>query len=264
MTKKIRHVLGISGGKDSAALAIYLKQQNKVPEMEYFFTDTGVELPEIYTFLDKLEVYLGKPIERLGNKKDFFHHLKMKDGMLPSPQQRWCTKDMKLAPFEEFIGNDECVSYIGIRADENREGYISRKPNIKPTFPFIEDGLIREDVFNILRETVGIPEYYEWRSRSGCFFCFFQRKEEWIGLAERHPKEFARAIEIEKQEGGKGYTWVEGMTLEELIERKDEILAKSKKRKAQIAAKKDSRSWQDILIEDGKDDESQACLICSL
>jgi 3'-phosphoadenosine 5'-phosphosulfate sulfotransferase (PAPS reductase)/FAD synthetase len=30
----------------------------------------------------------------------------MKDGMLPSPQQRWCTKDMKLAPFEEFIGND--------------------------------------------------------------------------------------------------------------------------------------------------------------
>jgi 3'-phosphoadenosine 5'-phosphosulfate sulfotransferase (PAPS reductase)/FAD synthetase len=64
MVKKIRHVLGISGGKDSAALAIYLKQQNKVPDIEYFFTDTGVELPEIYTFLDKLEGYLGKKIER--------------------------------------------------------------------------------------------------------------------------------------------------------------------------------------------------------
>jgi hypothetical protein len=62
--------------------------------------------------------------------------------MLPSPQQRWCTKDMKLAPFEEFIGNDECISYIGIRADENREGYISNKKNIKPVFPFIEDGLV--------------------------------------------------------------------------------------------------------------------------
>ncbi len=264
MTKKIRHVLGISGGKDSAALAIYLKQQNRVPDMEYFFCDTGVELPEIYTFLDKLEVYLGSPIKRLGNKKDFFHHLKMKDGMLPSPQQRWCTKDMKLAPFEEFIGNDECVSYIGIRADENREGYISHKQNIKPAFPFIHDGLVRNDIFNILRETVGIPEYYEWRSRSGCFFCFFQRKEEWIGLSERHPKEFARAVEIEKTEGGKGYTWIDGLTLEQLIEKKDEILTNSKKRKAQIANKKDNRSWQDILIEDKQDDENQACLICSL
>ncbi|SMM99260.1 Phosphoadenylyl-sulfate reductase [thioredoxin] [uncultured Candidatus Thioglobus sp.] len=262
MAKKIRHVLGISGGKDSAALAIYLKQQNKIPGMEYFFTDTGVELPEIYIFLDKLEIYLGKKITRLGSKKDFFHHLKMKNGMLPSPQQRWCTKDMKIVPFEEFIGDDECVSYIGIRADENREGYISRKKNIKPAFPFIEDGLIREDIFNLLRETVGIPEYYEWRSRSGCFFCFFQRREEWLGLAERHPKEFARAIEIEKQEGGKGYTWIDGMTLEELLERKDEILANSAKRKAQN--KKDTRSWQDILIEDGQDDENQACTICSL
>ena len=39
----VRHVLGISGGKDSAALAIYIK--DRYPEisekMEYFFTDTG-------------------------------------------------------------------------------------------------------------------------------------------------------------------------------------------------------------------------------
>jgi hypothetical protein len=69
---------------------------------------------------------------------------------------------------------------------------------------------------------------------------------------------------MEKQEGGKGYTWIQGMTLEELIERKDEILANSKKRKEHLARKKDNRSWQDILIEDGQDDESQACLICSL
>jgi hypothetical protein len=58
--------------------------------------------------------------------------------------------------------------------------------------------------------------------------------------------EFARAVEMEKQEGGKGYTWIQGMTLEELVERKDEILANSKKRKEQLAKKKDNRSWQDI------------------
>ena len=59
---KARHVLGLSGGKDSAALAIYIK--DKYPsiheKMEYFFSDTGSELLEVYDFLDKLEAYLGK------------------------------------------------------------------------------------------------------------------------------------------------------------------------------------------------------------
>ncbi|TSA39078.1 MAG: phosphoadenosine phosphosulfate reductase, partial [Methylococcaceae bacterium] len=42
--KPVRHLLGISGGKDSAALAIYMR--DKIPDMEYFFADTGAELPE--------------------------------------------------------------------------------------------------------------------------------------------------------------------------------------------------------------------------
>ena len=42
----VRHVLGLSGGKDSSALAVYMK--DKVPEMEYYFCDTGKELPETY------------------------------------------------------------------------------------------------------------------------------------------------------------------------------------------------------------------------
>ena len=262
MSKKVRHVLGISGGKDSAALAIYLKRQNRVPDIEYFFTDTGVELPEVYSFINKLEAWLGRPIVRLGSDKDFFHHLKMHNGMLPSPQQRWCTRRMKIEPLEKFIGDDECITYIGIRADESRDGYLSLKPHIKPCYPFIADGLVRKDIFNILRETVGVPEYYEWRSRSGCFFCFFQRRDEWIGLHERHPEAFWRAVEIERKEGGKGYTWVPGMTLVELLQQKDAIMEKSRAKKA--ASKKDGRSWQEILIEDEEDDENQSCLICSL
>ncbi len=47
---------------------------------------------------------------------------------LPSPQMRWCTVKMKIRPLEDFVGDDEAISYIGIRADENRDGYISTKP----------------------------------------------------------------------------------------------------------------------------------------
>ena len=196
--KETRHVLGISGGKDSAALAIYIKDH--YPEisdkMEYFFADTGSELQEVYDTLDKLEAYLGKEIVRLSSGKPFEYWLKMHNNYLPSPKQRWCTRMMKIKPFEEFVGDDSVMSYIGIRADENREGYISKKESIKPVFPFIEDGIVKDDVFRILEESVGIPEYYKWRSRSGCYFCFFQRKDEWLGLKRKHPKLFEQAKKI--------------------------------------------------------------------
>lgn len=259
---KVRHVLGISGGKDSAALAIYLKEKGQVPEMEYYFADTGCELQETYDFVDKLEVYLGKKITRIGSEAPFEHHLFLSGKMLPSPRQRWCTVKMKLEPFERFVGSDEVRSYIAIRADEHREGYISTKPNIKPVFPFIHDDIVRKDVFRILEETVGIPEYYKWRSRSGCYFCFFQRHEEWLGLHKHHPDLFAKAMEFEKYDydKGEGYTWIQGMTLRELLDRKENIIEIADKRRKQI----DIRTWQQKLLENGPEREDQGCIICSL
>ena len=69
LSQNRRHVLGVSGGKDSSALAIYMR--DKVPEMEYVFCDTGKELPETYEYLDRLEAFLGKKIERLNEKLGF-------------------------------------------------------------------------------------------------------------------------------------------------------------------------------------------------
>ena len=43
---------------------------------------------------------------------------------------------MKLEPFEEFVDDVPTLSYVGIRGDEDREGYISHKPNIQSIFPF--------------------------------------------------------------------------------------------------------------------------------
>ena len=60
MAESVRHICGISGGKDSSALAVYLR--DRVPDMEYFFCDTGAELPETYEYLTRLEVILAKPI----------------------------------------------------------------------------------------------------------------------------------------------------------------------------------------------------------
>jgi uncharacterized pyridoxamine 5'-phosphate oxidase family protein len=364
--KKVRHVLGISGGKDSAALAIYVKTKYPNIDLEFYSCDTGKELDETYQLIKNLEIYLGIKINLLkgaenSSEDPFDHFLKMYGGYLPSSNTRWCTKKLKLEPFEKYVGDDPVVSYVGIRGDEDREGYISTKKNIQSIFPFrkniwsqdvmakllanqnieqiisisknidfgknqdkvlqsisrkIDTGftldqklnllldsnvkafnqlvfeflkttdyplareasfplidndevLIREDIFRILEESgVGVPAYYNKidfeingkkgqyaRSRSGCFFCFFQQKIEWIWLYEQHPDLYKRAMEYEKD----GYTWGQHESLEELIqpERMKAIKEEYIKR-----MEKKSKAKSPYLLDILDDSEGEGCAAC--
>jgi len=231
----IRHIVPISGGKDSSALAIYMLHEYPQINVEYVFCDSECELRETYDYLDRLELLLGKKITRVSvfdvygierkptrNAFDLMLNERY-GGYLPGPMARWCTRELKIKPFEKYIGDSLAYSYIGIRADENREGYkkgskppvLSQKNNIVPVYPFKENGIGLEGV-QLLLETsgLGLPEYYEWRSRSGCYFCFYQQIAEWQGLKERHPDLFEQAKQYEKDSAG--FTWVEGKTLDEI------------------------------------------------
>ena len=282
MADNTRHICGISGGKDSSALAVYMRSE--VPNMEYFFCDTGAELPETYEYLARLEVVLGKPIARLNASRGFDHWFEVFRGALPSPQMRWCTRNMKIKPIEEWVGDELVVSYVAIRADEsNRKGYISTKPNIKTRFPFVEDGVAHDDVLRILEDAgIGLPEYYEWRTRSGCYFCFYQRKAEWVGLAERHPELYERAVAIEQKvlrdagvDGdadfsdramrGRQYTWSGGETLVELLQRREEILARHKAAMDRAGKAKTNVPLVEALAEAlDEEDDTEACTVCAL
>jgi len=362
----VKHVLGISGGKDSAALAIYLKDRHPELEVEYYTCDTGRELDETYELIERLESYLGKkivllqavkPKEDTPHSNTFDHFLDQYGGYLPSSNSRWCTKKLKLEPFEKYIGEKPTISYVGIRGDEDREGYISKKPNVQSIFPFRkniwsedviklvlhnknikqfrllytqaahsesvssissyvdtpisesftlkqklsalldfntkvfnkavfaflkttsypvgklehfplvenEDVLKIEDIFRILDGSgVGIPKYYlersyeveidgetvrgkYARSRSGCFFCFFQQKIEWIWLLENHPALFAKAKEYEKD----GYTWMDEETLNELESpnRKAAIKKEHYLRIQRYNQKRSANSWKEEIVE---------------
>ncbi|MGB2923984.1 MAG: phosphoadenosine phosphosulfate reductase family protein [Limnothrix sp.] len=265
MTQKVRHILGLSGGKDSTALAVLLHKE--IPDLEYFFCDTHKELQETYDYLDRIKARLGIKIHYLSENRGFDHLLDLHGGMLPSPQMRWCTIMMKIKPFEAFVGDDQAVSYIGIRADENRDGYISTKPNITPVFPFKERGLVKADIIQILEDSgIGMPDYYRWRSRSGCFFCFFQRKYEWVMLAQEHPDLFEKAIAYEENHSdGRTYTWTQGETLRELLARKEEIIAKHEKamqRETKAAPNRPLPESLEAVLEE--EDLGLPCLACHL
>ena len=233
-----RHIVPLSGGKDSTSLAVYLSQTYPDLPFEYVFSDTGAELPETYEYFDRLEHVLGVTVTRVSaldlievsekpGRTPFdivlYEHFA---GYLPSPRSRWCTRMLKIHPFEKHIGTDRAYSYIAIRADENRQGYLgsgskpvvlSEKQNITPVYPFKDDGITISDVQRILEECgLGLPKYYQWRTRSGCYFCFYQQLGEWQGLNERHPDLFEKAKAYEKESGGRQYTWSDGRTLEDI------------------------------------------------
>lgn len=268
MNKEVRHILSLSGGKDSAALAVYMR--DRVPQMEYIFHDTDKELPETYAYLERLEAILGKKISRTTSDMGFDQWLSIYGGVIPSNHRRWCTRMLKLRPFEKWIGDDPVWNYIGIRADEEREGYISHKPNITPVYPFRDDGLVYADVLRILEESgLGLPKYTEWgRTRSGCFFCFYQQKIEWVRLKEKYPDRFEQAKEYEyaNKKNGNPFYWSGNESLEELErpERMEEIVRNWEKMREQ-KRKVGGKSLLHILgqLED-EDEPREGCLICQL
>ncbi len=262
-----RHILSLSGGKDSTALAVYMR--DRVPGMEYIFCDTKKELPETYEYLDKIEAYLDKKIIRLCDNRGFDHWLTRKGGYLPSSRMRWCTESLKIKPFENYVGSEPVLLYVGIRYDEDRTAYVSSKPNIKAVYPFVEDGITVADVHRILEESgLGLPSYYSWRTRSGCYFCFFQRRAEWVGLLEHHPDLFEKAKEYEKIESvtGDRYTWSQRESLEELA--LPERVAEIKRSHEQKLQKEEGRKRTNLpllevlneVFENENDD--QPCFFC--
>ena len=279
---EIKHILGLSGGKDSAALAVHMNKKYPNLNIEYFFTDTGYELKETYDFLNKLKTRLDKPIHYINPRNSFDYFLKKYNNFLPSPTARWCTIEMKLKSMEAWLkpaldAGQEVITYVGIRYDERgRIGYKPTNNLIKAKFPFIEDCIDKEGVIEILESSgLGLPDYYKWRSRSGCTFCFFQKRSEWIGLKENHPEAWEHAKSLEKQatDNASAFTWIKDMPLTEL--EKPEIIAKVKEQhKKQIEKLKKNKQkiqqnnpflkGEDLKIEENLalDDVSSSCLIC--
>lgn len=271
-----RHVLGLSGGRDSAALAVYMRQHHPELDIEYFFTDTGKELPEVYEYLGRLEGFLGQQILRLNPDRDFDFWLKQYNDFLPSPQSRWCTRQLKLRPFEQWLRpkleNGETIySYVAIRSDEEyREGYSSKNDRLIVRLPFKEVGVDKVGVLEILDGAgLGLPTYYEWRTRSGCTFCFFQQKIEWVRLKEYHPDAFeeAKAYEKNSVDHGSPFTWSQGEALDELEkpERIRQIRQEHEQRLSRMRSKiqpNPLRPDNDPLDIDDLYGQAKVCLAC--
>ncbi|MFA6989886.1 MAG: phosphoadenosine phosphosulfate reductase family protein [Candidatus Gastranaerophilaceae bacterium] len=274
------HILSLSGGKDSTALAFFIKEN--IPEVhekiEYVFCDTENEIPETYDYLDKIEIFLDKPIIRLMPKYSF-DHLYQVYRILPSVNRRWCTVELKTKVFRKYIydrlkkeGDGKIHLYIGIRADESERA--KSHPNddryIIETHPFIENGIKKQEVMDIIINSgIGMPDYYSWRKRSGCYFCFYQSKMDWINLYENHPDLFHKASSYEHEaipEKGKGrFGWNVDRSLKDMI--KPENMQKIKenyKKLKEKRAKQASKNKSNTFFDNFDDPNEPKCLLCHI
>lgn len=204
---RARVIVGLSGGADSSVLALFaaVYLARHYPNIEYLFTDTKAEPDSCYETLDKLERLLGISIKRVTPEKGLFDRINEYNGFLPNTSARWCTRELKVDPLKVYItqstNSGGVVSLAGIRFDEaDREGvsFQYSMENKGAAFPFIDLKITKEVVFSILSETIGIPATYAFRSRSGCFSCFFQRNAELLGMLVNDPQAYAKTESFEK------------------------------------------------------------------
>lgn len=200
------HVVALSGGKDSTALALRLAEKEPRKYI-YAITPTGDELPGMIDHWKRVSELLETPLTVLGMGYSL-QGLINKQNALPNNRMRWCTRMLKLEPYYKWIESlGPCISYVGLRADEEtRKGFeFPEYNNITVRFPLREWGWGERDVWKYLdSKGVKIP------ARTDCARCYHQTLGEWWRLWYDHPEIYADAEQQEaavSESRGKEHTF---------------------------------------------------------
>ncbi|CAA9372890.1 hypothetical protein AVDCRST_MAG94-4302 [uncultured Leptolyngbya sp.] len=223
----MRHVCLISG-KDSLATALLQTTHRPNLPYEFVFNDVGCELPETYAWLGSVEAATGWTIERIGQPLETI--IEGYNGFLPGQRSRYCTREAKIQPLERWLGKTPAIVYYGLRADENRTGYVPlADAMITPAYPLQDAGIDLQGVYSILTAQNLLPPSFHWqrledavsdrlcdfdwqsalqpwqrrslfsgRSRGNCYLCFYQGQYELLWLLETHPDLFSKMAAFEK------------------------------------------------------------------
>lgn len=193
------HIVALSGGKDSTAMALRLAEAEP-RDYSYVVTPTGQELPEMSEHWKRLSCQLGKKLTALNVPT--LETLVIKQKALPNWRMRWCTRMIKIEPFIAYAAAmSPAVVYVGLRADEAgedaREGTNWKGiQGVTQDWPLVRWGWGLGKVKQYLIERgVEIPE------RTDCDMCFFQQLPEWWRLWHLHRERYMKAASWEQMTG---------------------------------------------------------------
>ena len=187
------HVIALSGGKDSTALALalyYYEPRNYI----FIVNPTGNELPEMDGHFARLQQLFGTEFNTVGCGFSF-EELIYREQTIPNFRKRFCSRVLKTEPTQEFLNQfDDPILYVGLRADEKKREGIDFGVDCR--FPLREWGWTINDVKRFLRiNSVSIPK------RTDCALCFWQRLDEWWTLWKYYPDHWRQGEKIERDIG---------------------------------------------------------------
>jgi 3'-phosphoadenosine 5'-phosphosulfate sulfotransferase (PAPS reductase)/FAD synthetase len=197
----ILHVVALSGGHDSTALAFLLREKYPDRPFNYICTPTGNELPAMFDHW----MHIGK---RLGRRlvpimAGTLHGIIRQEKMLPNFRVRFCTRRLKIEPYRKFLREQAAIgpiiSYVGLRADEEGRagGAYSDIAGVEMRFPLREWGFSEAEVQAALRRFgIACP------NRTDCGDCYHQRLGEWFEYWRDHREAATTAVALEREIGG--------------------------------------------------------------
>lgn len=179
------NILSFGAGVNSTAILALIKL-GKLPEMEIVFADTGSENPDTYCHLERMKNEFNITILR--RPKSLYDHC-LEKRIIPSRMFRWCTDKWKIRPIYKWVNNRSYKMAIGFAKGEERRV----KNRHEAYYPLIDLGLTRRDCISIIKRVGWIVP-----PKSGCIFCPFQKKNEWLAMRENAPELFEKCVRLEE------------------------------------------------------------------
>lgn len=205
-------IVSFSGGKDSTCMLLMMLEKGMQVD-HILFCDTGMEFPEMYDHIKKVDEYIqkhyGKSITYLRPLKSFEYYLlevektkgknKGKHGYgWSSPINRWCTGMLKTQTVKRFMRehaftSDNTITCIGIAKDEPKR--IKDK-----CYPLYDWGVTEEEALEYCyAHGFDWGGLYKDRKRLSCWICPLQGVNDLRLLYKNFPELWKRLIELNEK-----------------------------------------------------------------
>lgn len=205
----MKHIVQLSGGKDSTAMLLMMLERN-MPVDEIIFCDTGMEFPELYKHIDAVEKFIGRKITRLKAEHSFEYYMadipkiRYREGNRntgygwPRMFNRWCTKHFKIEPVKKYLKDiPEYTLYIGIAVDEPK-----RHKNIPSNVrhPLYDWAVTEAQALQYCKSKgFDFGGLYERFKRLGCYCCPLQRLEDLRNVRRYYPDLWTEILRLDKK-----------------------------------------------------------------
>lgn len=217
----MRHIVSLSGGKDSVALWLWAIRSGLEPVAVYM--DTGWEWEGHYRHLDLLQARIDL-IHRIPAPESMADVVRRK-GTFPSRVRKWCTEELKLEPFRDWLsdyrrefglaGPEDVLLLLGERRDESAKRADPIQTPERGWSPYhqcnfwrpILDWTVEQVIAEHRHAAIPMhPLYHEGAERVGCFPCVNASKAELEIVGRLAPERVAEIRDLEAEIGQTMFT----------------------------------------------------------